>query len=194
MASKSNTKETASCSDFLELTVAELKYYLAQRGLAQDGTKLDLAARALVAYEKNEPIRKDIKSLEDELKDTYKKLLRVNNIQDPNLISNEDWVDDVSLWPRMDLGKVFSYIINKKAFETEYIGQYKAKKAYSYFMSGFVHEIVVYCPSQDEVILKGNVTPSQKIREKPRNVWVLCSKNGDVICANCSCTAGFGEC
>ena len=70
MASKSNTKETISCSHFLELTVAELKYYLAQRGLSQDGTKLDLAARALVAYEKNEPVRKDIKSLEDELKDT----------------------------------------------------------------------------------------------------------------------------
>ena len=52
MASKSNTMETISCSDFLELTVAELKYYLAHRGLSQDGTKLDLAARALVAYEK----------------------------------------------------------------------------------------------------------------------------------------------
>ena len=77
---------------------------------------------------------------------------------------------------------------------TEYIGQYKARKAYSYFMSGFVHEIVVYCPSQDKVLLKGNVTPSQRSREKPRNVWVLRSKNGDVICANCSCTAGFGEC
>ena len=51
--SKSNTKDTTSCSDFLELTVGELKHYLAQRGLSQDGTKLDLAARALVAYEKN---------------------------------------------------------------------------------------------------------------------------------------------
>ena len=61
-------------------------------------------------------------------------------------------------------------------------------------MNGFVHEIVDNCPSQDQVILKGNVTPSQKLREKPRNDWVLCSKNGDVICANCSCTAGFGEC
>ena len=162
--------------------------------MSQDGTKLDLAARALVAYEKNEPVRKDIKSLEDELKDTYNKLLRDDDIQDPNSISNEDWIDDVSLWPRIDLGKVFSYIINKKAFETEYIGQYKAKKAYSYFMSGFVHEIVAYCPSQDKIILKGNVTPSQKIREKPRNVWVLCSKSGEVICANCTCTAGFGEC
>ena len=89
MASKSNAKETVSCSDFLELTVAELKYYLAERGLSQDGTKLDLAARALVAYEKNEPIRKDIQSLQAELKATYENLLSENKIQDPNLISSE---------------------------------------------------------------------------------------------------------
>ena len=106
----------------------------------------------------------------------------------------KNWLDDVSVWPRIDLGKVISYIINKKAFETDYIGQYKAKKAYSYFMSSFVHEIVAICPSQEKIVLKGNVAPSQKIREKPRKVWVLSSKNGDIICANCSCTAGFGEC
>ena len=44
-------------------------------------------------------MRKDIKSLEDEPKDMYNKLLRDNDIQDPNSISNEDWIDDVSLWP-----------------------------------------------------------------------------------------------
>ena len=120
--------------------------------------------------------------------------LRDNDIQDPNSISLEEWIADVSLWPRIDPGKVFSYIINKKAFKTEYIGQYKARKAYSYFMSSFAHEIVVYCPSQHKVLLKGNAIPSQRIREKPWNVWVLFSKNGDVICANYSCTAGFGEC
>ena len=110
--SKSNTKDTISCSDFLELTVGELKYYLAQRGLSQDGTKLDLAARALIIYEKNQPIKKDIKSLQNELKDAYTKLLRDNDIQDPNSISHEECIADVSPWPCIDLGKVFSYIQN----------------------------------------------------------------------------------
>ena len=172
IASKSNAKEIVSCSDFLELTVAELKYYLAEHGLSQDGTKLDLAARALVAYEKNEAIRKDIKCLQAELKATYK-LLSENNIRDPNLIFSENWVDDVSLWPLINLGQVFSYIINKKAFESEYIRQYKAKKASSNLMSGSVNEIVAICPPQDKVILKGNIAQWQKIREKPRNFGTI---------------------
>lgn len=57
-----------SCSDFLEFSVDELKYYLAVLGLSQDGNKLSLAARALVAYEQKVPVRKDIAQLENELK------------------------------------------------------------------------------------------------------------------------------
>ncbi len=61
-------------------------------------------------------------------------------------------------------------------------------------MSGFVHEIFSFTPSDKFVVLKCKVTPSQKLREEPRNAWILCSKEGEVLCANCSCTAGFGEC
>ena len=92
----------------------------------------------------------------------------------------------------MDLGKIFAYIISKKAFDAEYVGQYKTKKAYSYFISGFVHEVLLLTVCSGRVILKAKVTPSQKLRENPREAWILCS--GDVYVAHCSCTAGFGEC
>ena len=94
----------------------------------------------------------------------------------------------------VDLGNFFAYILNKKAFDTEYVGQYKTKKAYSYFISGFVHEIFSFNFGADKIVLKAKVTPSQKVREDPRETWVLCTKRGDVLVAHCTCTAGFGEC
>ncbi len=130
MASKSNeptVKNVLSCSDFLEWSADELKYYLAMRGLSREGSKLDLAARVLVAYEQKHPIRQDVQELEIELKQTYAKLLTDFKIPDPKQIDSKDWVDDVSKWPHIDLGKVFSYVLKKKAFESEYIGQYKAQ-------------------------------------------------------------------
>ena len=162
------------------------------RSLSQNGPKLDLAARAMLAFEREDPIRQDLEVLDRGLKDTYSKLLSEYGIPDPRTI--KEWYEDVSLWPCVDLGKIFSFIISKKAFETEYIGQYKAKKAFSYFMSGFVHEINSSKVSPEMVVLKSRVTPSQKVRDDPREAWILCRKNGDILCAYCSCTAGFGEC
>ena len=181
-----------TCADFLEWTVQELKCFLAMRALSQEGTKLDLAARALVAFEKKEPVRQDLGDLEEEFKGTYTKMLNDYKIPDPIKISDQNWMDNVSLWPQVDLGKVFAFVIEKKAFETEYIGQYKARKAYSYFMSRFVRKIFVNEVSEEKVLLKAKVTQSQN--EDPREAWVLCSKSGDVLCGYCTCTAGFAEC
>ena len=43
-------------------------------------------------------------------------------------------------------------------------------------------------------ILKCSVTPSQRVRDEPREVWVaIDSRQGDVLSAWCSCTAGFSQ-
>ena len=94
----------------------------------------------------------------------------------------------------VNYGKIFAYIINKKAFDIEYVSQYKTKKAYSYFISEFVHEIFSFNFGAVKIGLKAKVTPSQKVREDPRETWVLCTKGGDVLVAHCTCTAGYGEC
>ena len=44
--------------DFLDLTTGELRFYLQQRALTCHGNHADLAARALVAFEQNLPIKK----------------------------------------------------------------------------------------------------------------------------------------
>ena len=151
---------------FLEWTVDRLKYYLVVQSLSQNGSKLELAAGAMLAFERGDPIRQDLEVLDRGLKDNDSKLLSEYGILDPRTI--KEWYGDVSLWPCVDIGKIFSFIISKKAFETEYIGQYKGKKAFSYFMSGFVPEINSSKVSPEMVVLKSRLTSSQKVRDDPR--------------------------
>ena len=49
----------------------------------------------------------------------------------------------MTVWPKVNLGNIFEYILRMKEFDKEYIGKYKDQKAYSYFDSGFVGEILV---------------------------------------------------
>jgi hypothetical protein len=73
MASK--LTDTCSVSLFLELTVDELQHYLAVRDLTTSDTKLDLAARALVAEEQKIQPKAGLKQLQAELSQEYKDLL-----------------------------------------------------------------------------------------------------------------------
>ena len=123
--------------DFLDLSSGELKFYLQQRALPSSGTHLDLAARALVAFEQQTPVKQSAEDLSKSLKDQYGELLKQYNLlKDP--LDINDWEEEVTKWPKTHIGHVFSYILEMKAFSTEYVGQYKVRKAYSYFTSGFV--------------------------------------------------------
>ena len=53
-------------------------------------------------------------------------------------------------WPRINLGHIFYYTLKTRDFQRDYIGCYKDEKAYSYFDSGFVSEILLHI--QDVVI------------------------------------------
>lgn len=179
--------------DFLELSCGELQFYLKQRGLPSGGTHSDLAARALVAFEHKTPIRDSAESQAKSLQNEHVELLRTYGIKDP--LSMFDWEDCVTKWPHTNIGQIFSFILGKKAFDTDYIGQYKIRKAYSYFKSGFVH--TVYSKTihgQDKVLLFASVTPSQRIREEPHKVWIICKSPGEILGAYCSCTAGYSQC
>lgn len=109
--------------DFLELSCGELQFYLKQRGLPSGGTHSDLAARALVAFEHKTPIRDSAESQAKSLQNEHVELLRTCGIKDP--LSMVDWEDCVTKWPHTNIGQIFSFILGKKAFDTDYIGQSK---------------------------------------------------------------------
>ena len=49
--------------------------------------------------------------------------------------------DDLKQFPKTNIGQVFTFILKTKSFSTEYTGQYKIKKAYSYYKGGFIDKI-----------------------------------------------------
>ena len=78
-----------------------------------------------------------------DLKAEYSKRLREFNILDQKIFEKELRVDDLTVWPNVNLGNICEYILRMKEFDKEYVGKYKDQKAYSYFDSGFFGEILV---------------------------------------------------
>ena len=45
-----------------------------------------------------------------------------------------------------------------------------------------------------KLIVRSSVTPSQRIREKQHQLWILFRDNGFIITGFCTCTAGQSKC
>jgi len=128
---------------------------------------------------------------EKKLKQSYTDKLKALGLIDPNSVPTENRKDLMSEWPSITMGNIFSYVLNKKYFDSEYIGKYKDQKAYSFFDSGFVGTIMHFRFKKDVLFAYSEVCASQKINEK-RKLWIAFSNN-DILSAWCSCMAGAFE-
>ena len=130
--------------DFLLMNVNNVKDYLTVRGISVSGyNKIELVARVYSAAEKDLPIILSSSDLTKNLEEEYSKRLREFNKHDPKNIEKELRVDGLTVSPKVNLGNIFEYILRMKEFDKEYFGKYKDQKAYSYFDSGFVGEVLV---------------------------------------------------
>jgi hypothetical protein len=173
--------------DFSTLTVDTLKDFLSLRGLSTTGRKIELVARAFSAFELKLPVKLSAEELNTKIQKEYLARLQQHDLVDPN--GTQSWIDDVTKWPRVDLGKIFCYILAKKEFHSEYIGKYKDQKAYSYWMSNFVGTIL-FSENNGKYVIKCNVIPSQHVRDEPKKVWVALDMDGTILCGWCTCIAG----
>ena len=169
--------------NFLQESLGELKDYLSLRGLSVTGKKRELVARAFSACERN--VRVVVSDEELRSRPTVEYQQRIKSLpRDPRLIAEDEWRNYMTTWPALDLGKVFSFILSKKEFDSDYVGKYKVCKAYSFFASGFVDTLYSHTfVTIGEYILKCRVTPSQRVGEG----------GGGVLSAWCSCTAGYSQ-
>lgn len=94
MEAVSNKLSKCTYDDFLELSTEELKFFLRQRGQNVSGNKRDLAARALVSFEKGES-PKNSDQFEKQIRADYDKILQLHKIRDPLLETN--WSDDLTI-------------------------------------------------------------------------------------------------
>lgn len=180
--------------DFVELSLDELKFFLQQRGQPYSGTHGTLAARALVAHEQNLPLILTKENIVTSLKQNYTNLLSTHNLPDPGIMKDDLFSDDLIKFPSTNIGQVFEYILRCKAFSTEYVGQYKVRKAFSFFMSGFVDTVNTATLSDKRLVVKSSVIPSQRLNDERHNLWIVFDATGRVVAASCSCVAGLCQC
>ena len=160
------TSNSRTYQDFLDMGVNSLKDFLTVRGVSVSNyTKVELVARAFSAAGMGLPI---VMSSEDQaklLQQEYVKRLKEMDLSDPKGIKDEDKKDEFSLWPTITLGNIFEYILSVRDFNVEYVVKYKDQKAYSYFDSNFVGEILVSKPKDEVILLFCKVRASMSIHD-----------------------------
>ena len=89
--------------NFLQKSLGELKDYLSLRGLSVTGKKRELVARAFSACECN--VRVVVSDEELRLRLTVEYQQRIKSLpRDPRHIAEDEWRNDMTTWPALDLG------------------------------------------------------------------------------------------
>ena len=122
----------------------------------------------------------------------YLEKLKINGqvLKDPYSIDEVNWSKDMTQWPELQFGDVYTNLINTEGqFTKEKLKAYKSLDAYNYFYNGYVRT-VFFCHSGDFSTLKARVIPSQRAPENSHKAWVIISmKDGSVQTAHCTCMA-----
>ena len=115
------------------------------------------------------------------VKKLYSEKLMVDGkeIQDLYEILDDSWIDDVTKWPRVVFGDL--YTKTKGHFMKENLRAYKSLKAYNYFYNGYVRTVWYYSISLSVCLLKALVNPSQKSTDKANLAWVMLSRIGVTV-------------
>ena len=103
--------------DFLSMNVNNVKVYFTVRGISvSEYNEVKLVAQAYSVTEMDLPIILSSVDLTKILKEEYSKHLREFNIFDPKNIEKESWLDDLTVWSKVNLEKIFEYILKMKKF------------------------------------------------------------------------------
>ena len=113
------------------------------------------------------------------------------SLQDPYAIKETQWSEDMSKWPDMQFGNIYTYLINTEGCYTkEKLKAFRSLEAYNYFYNGYVQTVYFYLSGRFG-ILKAKVNPSQKAAENYHEPWIIiCMESGSVMTAHCTCMAG----
>ena len=121
----------------------------------------------------------------------YVEKLEQFSLEDPFAITDEEWSEDLSKWPEVEFGNVYTYLINTKGVYTEEsLAAYKSLDAYNYFENGHVRTVYHLLTSSHYNILKAKVNPSQNSPDSCHEAWVICEDDGRIRAGHCTCMAG----
>ena len=136
----------SSLEDFAAMTVPVLTDYLTVRGLSVSGKKkaelVALAYASVILKMEKKACQEDLtKALNNSY---HSRMLSADLMIDPRHIEDSKKVDNVLMWPKINLGNLFEYILSIREYTKEYVGKYKDQKAYTYWEDGHVGEILCY--------------------------------------------------
>ena len=200
----SENKESACMQTYNRWTVPVLQKYLRARDLSLPTIKSEMVAMAFAATVLKLP---EVKTAEEKLKERaiqYESLLCVNGTRLPDPMDtemNDGWVNEatgVQLWPPTMYFDITNYLFDKVGKQRRDLRQrlmtdYKEGKAYSYFSSGWVQQVLYHEiePTSPYCFLKSECTPSMRINDAPHRVWIAIEKKTGVVqSAYCTCFAG----
>ena len=181
------------------MKVDELKSFLKLRGLKTSGRKEELIARVFIAFENDVPLVKTAVEVEEDLKETYFKKLKIDdrNIPDPFQIPHgwSEEGDGVMFWPMLTYPDIFTYLMFFPAeLGSSDMSDYKLCKSYSYFRNGWLEPLLYHNLSGSKYcIIKGRCRPSQSVNNPPRKLWIIFEKVGKIRACHCSCMAGLSQ-
>ena len=115
-------------------------------------------------------------------------------LPDPFGITDGQWESNILLLPDVTFGDLYTYLIETPSEYThENIKAYKSLEAHNFFLNGHVQDVFYHDPKNSNMCyIKSSVLPSQRQgkKEKLYSVWLILSKTGSVLTANCTCMAG----
>eukprot|EP00795_Rhopilema_esculentum_P011011 gene11011-19856_t len=184
----SSTKLYDYCLSF---SVIALRSFLSVDGIPSSGySKVELVTWAFSACEMNLPFIMSIEKQTSALKKDYENKSKELGLPDRFCIGKEKRIDNI--WPKVNLGNIFQYILRTRNFDSDYMRKYKDHKAYSYFNSGFVGEILIYEPSANIKFLYSDIRAAMAVHES-KELWIGI-KDDTIVTTWCSCMAGSSAC
>ena len=132
----------------------------------------------------------------------YQNLLESNmgRVPDPFTELTTGWqkeAEGIVHWPpimQFDISEFLFQNSDNRELGKRLVSDYNEEKAYSYFASNFLSEVLFHPISESSELcfLKTSSTPSQKVTAVPHKVWILADKkSGRINSAYCTCFAGY---
>ncbi|KAG0421434.1 hypothetical protein HPB47_002670 [Ixodes persulcatus] len=100
------------------------------------------------------------------------------------------WSEDMRLWPSVTSPDVIYYLVNTKACDLQDVKAYRSLESYNYLQSGWVGKLSVHQIDAELCYVKGQVTPSQSVKQTTHTAWACARDSGEVLTAGCTCMAG----
>lgn len=146
-----------------------------------------------------------VKTLSAPIRERYYEKLKYVGLEDPakddpyltdekskSVVQSSTWIDDVSQWPSVEFGDIYTYFVNTPGpYTRDTMQAYRSLDAYVYYIDGWVQTCFLKNTKNGYSIIKAKVNRSQAVTQDPHRAWVAVRKKDKLVeFGHCTCMAG----